>query len=165
VGGVLVENACGSPLGMTSWQHAISMVVTAEADVVVADPDRQVRSPSMAVAFPRVIRMRRWVFVKYFERQDPFEGGFATRHGVLLRDSYTCVYCGKPGDTIDHVFPQSRGGANTWENLAACCKSCNQAKADRTPEEAGMRLRWHPYKPDVTGYTQRRIKRDLEPAV
>ena len=165
MGGVLVENACGSPLGLTSWQHAISMVVTGEADVIVADPDRQVRSPSMSVAFPRVIQMRRWVYVKYFERADPFEGGFATRHGVLLRDSYTCVYCGKPGDTIDHVFPQSRGGANTWENLAACCRSCNQRKADRTPEEAGMRLRWHPYKPDVTGYTSRRIRRELEPAV
>lgn len=63
---------------------------------------------------------------------------------------------------IDHVFPQSRGGGNTWENLAACCKGCNQRKADRTPTEAGMRLRWHPYKPDITGYTKRRVSRELE---
>lgn len=164
MGGVLVENACGSPLSMTSWQHAITMVVTGEADVIVADPEREVRSPSTAVPFPRVVRLRRWVYVKYFDRPDPFEGGFATNRGVLLRDSYICVYCGKPGDTVDHVYPRSRGGGNTWENLAACCKSCNGTKADRTPEEAGMRLRWHPYKPDVTGYTHRKILRETVPA-
>ena len=90
MGGVLVENACGSPLGMTSWQHAISMVVTAEADVVAADPDRRVRSPSMSVAFPRVIRMRRWVYVKYFERQAPFQGGFSCRQRPLVQGPASC---------------------------------------------------------------------------
>lgn len=164
-GGVLVENACGSPLGMTNWQHAVSMVVTEEADVVMADPDRQVRSPSMSVAFPRVVRLRRWVYVKHFERPDPFEGGLATKKGVLDRDKRTCVYCGMPGDTIDHVFPRSRGGRDTWENMACACRSCNHGKADRTPEEAGMRLRWHPWRPDVTGYTQRKIWAEAEPAL
>ena len=43
--------------------------------------------------------------------------------------------------TVDHVLPRSRGGADTWENLVACCLRCNGAKGDRTPAEMGWRLR------------------------
>jgi 5-methylcytosine-specific restriction endonuclease McrA len=40
------------------------------------------------------------------------------------------------------VLPRSRGGATTWENCVAACLPCNQRKGDRTPKEAGMRLRF-----------------------
>lgn len=162
--GVLVQNNCTTPLTYVSWQRAVTMVVTGEATVVEGDPERTVRSPSMEVPFPRVIRLVRWVYVKFI-RHASFEGGIATKRGVLNRDKHTCVYCGTAGaTTVDHVFPRSRGGRDTWENLAACCRSCNNRKADRTPEEAGMRLRWHPWRPDLTGYTGRKVWRDLEPA-
>ena len=49
--------------------------------------------------------------------------------------------------TIDHVLPQSRGGAWAWTNLVAACPACNAAKANRTPEEAGMALLRQPGKP------------------
>ena len=29
---------------------------------------------------------------------------------------------------------------STWENLVACCLSCNNRKGSRTPEDAGMKL-------------------------
>jgi 5-methylcytosine-specific restriction endonuclease McrA len=32
--------------------------------------------------------------------------------------------------TLDHVVPRSRGGASTWENLVACCHSCNRKKGN-----------------------------------
>jgi 5-methylcytosine-specific restriction endonuclease McrA len=41
--------------------------------------------------------------------------------------------------TLDHVVPRSRGGASTWENLVACCHSCNRAKGNRLPQEASMK--------------------------
>lgn len=64
-----------------------------------------------------------------------------SRHLVFRRDRHTCQYCGHKGElTLDHVMPQSRGGADTWENLVTACAPCNQAKANRTPDEAGMRL-------------------------
>lgn len=158
MGGILVLNACGTILTTVSWQKAVTMVVTGEAEIHEADPERSVRSPSREVPFPRVIRMVRWVYVKYVERRTLHDGGLATKRSVLARDKRTCVYCGIAGaDTVDHVLPQSRGGRNSWENLAACCRSCNHRKADRTPEEAGMRLRWHPWRPDETGYTQRKV--------
>jgi 5-methylcytosine-specific restriction endonuclease McrA len=54
------------------------------------------------------------------------------------------MYCGLPfvGQdlTLDHVIPKSQGGKNEWNNLVAACGKCNHRKANRTPEEAGMRL-------------------------
>lgn len=70
-----------------------------------------------------------------------------TRRGVLRRDKHTCAYCGKQASTIDHVFPKSRGGADSWENLVAACLRCNNIKDDRTPKEAGMRLLFEPRVP------------------
>lgn len=47
-----------------------------------------------------------------------------------------CAYCFKPAaDTVDHVVPISRGGANTPDNLVLACFSCNAGKRDRTPLE------------------------------
>ena len=50
-------------------------------------------------------------------------------------------------ETVADREPRSRGGPNTWANLVACCAPCNQRKADRTPEEAGMKLVYLPYVP------------------
>jgi 5-methylcytosine-specific restriction endonuclease McrA len=74
-----------------------------------------------------------------------------SRRNVFKRDHATCQYCGaRPGLeglTIDHVIPRSRGGQTTWENCALACVGCNARKADRTPEQAGMRLRRTPARP------------------
>jgi hypothetical protein len=69
-----------------------------------------------------------------------------SRHLVFKRDKHTCQYCGRRAGplTLDHVMPASRGGEDTWENLVAACGACNQFKANRTPEEAGMRLASQP---------------------
>jgi 5-methylcytosine-specific restriction endonuclease McrA len=75
-----------------------------------------------------------------------------SRRNVAKRDHYTCQYCGaQPGGesiTIDHVMPRSQGGASSWTNCVAACEACNARKADRTPEQAGLRLRKRPARPD-----------------
>lgn len=64
-----------------------------------------------------------------------------SRNGILKRDRYTCQYCGAKSQlTLDHVIPKSRGGEDTWGNLVTSCNPCNNKKANRTPEEAGMPL-------------------------
>ena len=74
-----------------------------------------------------------------------------SRRNVFKRDHWTCQYCGvQPGSeelTIDHVIPRSQGGASTWENCVLACVDCNKRKADRTPHQAGMRLRKVPVRP------------------
>jgi len=73
------------------------------------------------------------------------------RRNLFRRDAYACQYCGsKPGPdslTIDHVLPRSRGGTSTWENCVLACFECNKQKADRTPTQAGIRLRLSPQCP------------------
>jgi 5-methylcytosine-specific restriction endonuclease McrA len=65
--------------------------------------------------------------------------------GILKRDDHQCQYegCDHKGTTVDHVIPKCQGGQSTWQNLVACCLECNQKKAGRTPEQAGMKLK-HP---------------------
>jgi hypothetical protein len=60
----------------------------------------------------------------------------AVRVRVMARDNYTCVYCNKaPATELDHVFPQSRGGATSDLNTVASCRNCNRRKGARTPQE------------------------------
>lgn len=70
---------------------------------------------------------------------------------LFCRDFYRCAYCGKYFDhdelTRDHIIPKSKGGKNTWDNIITACKGCNGKKRDRTPEKAGMLLRFKPYTP------------------
>jgi 5-methylcytosine-specific restriction endonuclease McrA len=51
--------------------------------------------------------------------------------------------------TRDHVMPLSRGGRDVWRNVATACEPCNNLKADRTPEQAGMPLLAEPRTPTV----------------
>ena len=50
-----------------------------------------------------------------------------------------CIYCDsanpRPAEDKDHVFPQSRGGPDVWDNLVPACKACNKEKDNRTPFE------------------------------
>jgi 5-methylcytosine-specific restriction endonuclease McrA len=64
------------------------------------------------------------------------------RQKVLVRDNYTCHYCGEDADTVDHRVPRSRylpwfgiGNVHHPWNLVACCRSCNSSKQDRTEFE------------------------------
>lgn len=76
-----------------------------------------------------------------------------TRESIMLRDGYTCQYTGKKLTRseieIDHVIPKSRGGKNTWDNLVVASPDVNNLKADRTPEEAGLKLIRKPYEPTL----------------
>lgn len=76
-----------------------------------------------------------------------------SRRNLFKRDNMTCQYCGsQPGSeelTIDHVLPRAQGGITTWENTVLCCVDCNRRKANRTPDQAGMKLLKKPKKPRV----------------
>lgn len=50
---------------------------------------------------------------------------------VLERDNHTCHYCGKYGDTVDHIIPKSKGGKATLKNLVCACFECNNSKGNK----------------------------------
>lgn len=70
---------------------------------------------------------------------------------IWERDNGMCQYTGKklfPIDAnIDHVIPRSRGGKTNWSNCVLTHKDINSKKADRTPEEAGLKLIKKPQDP------------------
>lgn len=75
---------------------------------------------------------------------------------LFSRDGHMCMYCGITFSykklSRDHVQPASKGGPDTWENCVTSCLRCNQFKADRTPEEAGLELLAIPFAPNLHEY-------------
>ncbi|MGW1074210.1 HNH endonuclease [Streptomyces sp. NPDC002537] len=136
----LVLNATFEPLATVTRRRAVVLVLQGKAVVEQARPGR-VRASAVDVPVPQVIRLCRYVRVP-FRRRAPW-----SRRGVLVRDRHRCAYCGRRATTVDHVVPRSRGGADSWLNTVAACAEDNHRKADRTPEQAGMRLLTPPFEP------------------
>ena len=55
----------------------------------------------------------------------------------------TCIYCGKPSESIDHLLPQSRGGLSVTENCVPACLACNGHKSDADAFEWYRRQRFY----------------------
>ncbi|MFN5192862.1 MAG: HNH endonuclease [Cyanobacteriota bacterium] len=53
------------------------------------------------------------------------------RRSLHQLTDHRCVYCGRASESIDHVFPQSRGGASVTENCVPACLACNGHKGDQ----------------------------------
>src|SRR5690606_8707497 len=123
-------------------KRAVSLLMHEFAERV-EDSDKVLRTPSSLFPVPSVIRLKRYVRLPHRHRVA------FNRKNVFRRDDHTCQYCGvRASDlTLDHVLPRSRRGPTSWENVVACCRRCNAKKRDRTPEEAGMRLRRQPFAP------------------
>jgi 5-methylcytosine-specific restriction endonuclease McrA len=140
---VLVLNATYEPLAVCDARRAVLLLLDDKADLVAPDgAARLVRSPSIQVPLPAVVRLRQMV------RLPRGAGVPLSRQAVLLRDRYECAYCSDAwADTIDHVVPRSRGGRHEWRNVVAACRPCNHRKGDRLLAELGWRLRYQPIEP------------------
>lgn len=84
---------------------------------------------------------------------------------LFRRDAYLCMYCGDRFLTRelsrDHVRPFSQGGQDTWRNVVTACRSCNNYKAWRTPEQAKMQLIAVPFQPTYAEYIFLKARRVL----
>jgi 5-methylcytosine-specific restriction endonuclease McrA len=136
----LVLNAGYEPLAVVTFRRALILVLAGKASVL-AEGEDPVVGPTEIMGRPSVILLHRYVRLPY-NKPSP-----VSRRGVLRRDDHRCAYCGKSATTVDHVQPRSRGGADSWENLVACCLRCNNLKGDHTPGELGWTLRVQPIPP------------------
>ena len=143
---VLLLNADYSPLKIIPWHRAIVMYFDNKVNIIESYEDYPIKSVNFTMKCPAVVVLRK--YAKISDRRVTF-----SRTNVFSRDYYTCQYCGiQPGMnglTFDHVLPRSRGGKTEWENIITSCYSCNSKKADRTPEEARMKIRKNPIKPET----------------
>ena len=138
--GCLALNASFEPLTMVPVRRALRLVIDGKAEIVEHDPARLMRSASMSVPRPVVIRLTKFVHVpRRFRRQ-------VTNTFLFARDHYRCQYCGrsaaelKPREALtrDHLIPMSRGGTNEWTNVVTACSTCNTRKSNHFPNEIGM---------------------------
>ena len=139
---VLVLNSDYTPLNVVTVRKGFVLVIKGKAEVIKQDVEKLTSSVSEFVK-PLIIRL--YNYVRFKSR-----GLRLNRRRVYKRDNFQCVYCGSEKSlTLDHIVPRSRGGKNSWTNLVTCCQSCNLKKANRTPEEAGMKMKSKPYEPTV----------------
>lgn len=137
---VLVLNASYEPIHVCVARRALILLLKGVASAEELSND-EVHSPSKVVPVPSVIRLLEY-------RRIPRQTRALSRKNILLRDRFTCQYCGHVFSaselTLDHVMPRSRGGKSSWENLVTSCRRCNNHKGDRLPDEAKMQLRRRP---------------------
>ena len=147
----LIVSAAYEPLAITTAKRGITLMCKEAAALV---EDYGILAHHSGIMLPSVIRLRQYRYI-------PTRVAIVTRKNIYSRDHHTCQYCGHKFDarhlTLDHVMPRSRGGRNSWDNLVSCCLRCNQLKADRTPEEADMKL-IHKPRP-LTVHTSRHLLR------
>lgn len=103
----------------------------------IRDYDLAVHTHNAVIRAPRVI-------VQPNYKDMPTVVPRPTKDAIRRRDGGVCQYTGrllsnKEGN-IDHVIPRARGGKNTFENMVWSAKEVNSAKADKTPQEAGLKL-------------------------
>lgn len=67
------------------------------------------------------------------------EVNYRLRFLVMKRDNFKCCFCGASPATnptielhIDHIYPWSKGGETTYENLQTLCSKCNLGKSNIT---------------------------------
>jgi 5-methylcytosine-specific restriction endonuclease McrA len=138
---VPVLNQDYQPLSICSVQRSVKLLFLEKAELLHDDPDKVIRTVDDEYSYPSVIRLRRYINL-------PYARIVLSRRNIMKRDRHTCQYCGTKSDlTLDHVFPRSRGGEDSWENLVTACNKCNVKKGNRTPDEASMPLDIEPYRP------------------
>lgn len=158
----LVLNSAYMPINRVSWMDALGDLLTGRAEVVEVYEDKTVRSggsgcPALPRSFDPLRTGRRGVWkipsiIRFITKAVFHRRGVRfNRHNVWLRDKGRCQYCAnkltRAEFTYDHVTPQSKGGQTRWRNIVVACVPCNHRKANRTPREAGMKLRSKPVQP------------------
>ena len=138
---VLVLNQNYEPLNICRDRRAVVLLYRGKAEML-ENGAGFIHSTSYTFPLPSVIRLAHMIKRPRPERK-------LTRLEIFNRDQYTCQYCGRETRqlTLDHVTPRYRGGEHTWENVVSACVLCNQHKAGKTPEQAGMKLMHRPSPP------------------
>ncbi len=159
----LILNRQFYAIQVVSWQKAITLLYRGHAvaldeecnrynfdewrelsQMIEDHPAGFVNSVSFKIAIPEVIALL------FYDELPKGEVKF-TRRNIYKHYNNKCCYCDKQFGTedlnLDHVMPKSREGKSDWDNIVLSCIPCNTEKADRTPQEAKMKMHYQPARP------------------
>jgi len=142
---VLLLNASEEVLNVIAWQRAVILYLQGKVRKPYGhDEFYPIKTATGVFQLPTALILVSYVRI-------PYKKVAISRENLMRRDNYECQYCGvrlnRKTGTVDHVVPKSKGGKHTWANVVAACKKCNNKKDNRTPVEAGMKLRCRPFVP------------------
>jgi hypothetical protein len=145
----------GQVMAVVPWTKAVDLAYfRSKGMLVVVESfhEEEVRSATMSFKLPSIMFLCEGGRGKKYNPNDRLP---LTKKNVFLRDRGICQWCGKKLTmgtmTVDHVFPTSRNGSNTWRNVVASCLPCNNAKDNMTGPEyeqsSGKKLLRRPFTP------------------
>jgi 5-methylcytosine-specific restriction endonuclease McrA len=167
---VLRTDAAGMPLDWVSYKEAVRCYCLDQVLYSCGNLLYKVRGGSSALTGHQSVMEISSIIATVGDNQSKFHhlSSYTPPLGnkaLFSRDDMVCLYCGKGFQRTDlsrdHVTPVSQGGLDVWNNLVTACKRCNNFKAGRTPEQAGMQLLAVPFTPTHAEYVFLRGRRVL----
>lgn len=148
-------NADWLPLGIIPWRKAVRLIVKQKAEVIKVS-EKVIRNfdNTVTIVIPTVLKLIKMIRVLYGKHVP------LNKRNVKILYGGKCAYCGETADpiTLDHVIPVSRGGKSSYDNLVIACSKCNSRKDNRTPREAGLSLKYKPYRPTIAEFIRIHLK-------
>lgn len=152
---ILRLDKAGSPVAWLTWQECASLLVREQVVWSLGSVVKTIRGgydrrgQRSSLDLPSIVACDGQIEKRRFA--PPFSNSL-----LFARDQYHCLYCGsrfRAGElSRDHILPVSKGGKDSWTNCVTACRRCNNRKADRTPEQAGMELLAIPFVPNRHEY-------------
>lgn len=147
----LILNQDFTPYDIWPWQKALAKLLCTGSLMQVKVHDRRIRDGAGNLYdVPAVVMLKTYA-------PNANKPATYSKANIYARDMNRCQYCGTHVDgadrTVDHVIPRAKYNPkihkfrlSSFENVVTCCRKCNYTKADRTLEQAGMKLMKKPKK-------------------
>jgi hypothetical protein len=158
---ILRADVAGMPLEWVDYKEAARLYTQGQVAYAVGSPLYRLRGGCNAATGRRTVLELSSIIATIGHTANPGN----TRHDyvpplnnqtLFRRDGYLCLYCAQRFSSSelsrDHIRPLSKGGRDSWTNVATACRRCNNAKASRTPEQAKMQLIAVPFTPTYAEY-------------
>lgn len=167
---VLRTDVSGMPLEWIGYQEAVRLISLEQVSYALGRSLFTIHGGINAMSGMRSMIEVNAILATYGQHPHKhlFGSGYVpplSNKALFRRDQSMCLYCGQqfPAYLLsrDHVNPLSRGGADTWTNVVTACKRCNNFKAGRTPEQAGIELLAIPFSPTHAEYVYLQGRRIL----
>ena len=158
---VLRTDVSGMPLEWVGYQEAVKLITLDQVSYSLGKALYEIHGGINAISgLQSVVSVDAIIAtVGHHPHKHLFSSGYVpplSNQSLFRRDQNLCLYCGLqfPNSLLsrDHVHPLTQGGQDRWVNVVTACKRCNNHKAGRTPEQAGMQLLAIPFCPTHAEY-------------